>query len=495
VSAAQYGFSTVHPFVAARRPSRFGSRSEDSKLLGAQGLYTIHGVCKNLHRSNWLARAVENCCCTYMAAPMPIGGEAQAQKVWLDWWDHAGIRGESLEDIYTQWISQQVQLGDALLLFVEDPNAKTLVRSRLQVIDSSRLRVPDDLLEAKTSRGNSVVHGVEIDARTGAEVGFWVCKTKDGAYLLGDSSNFVFYPRTDAATGRPIARLLKRPDSLSPSSTRGLGALAHVIPEVEDLGDLQGAAVQSAYTRAMLSVILTSPNPTALQGGLGVQVDDAGNPIQANQSFISGLESGSVVMAPPGTLAQQISSTGSVDVVALQTESLRHVCGALGIPLEILLSNFVNVNFSSSKNSFDKFLRLLQRWTDSNVIFLSEIYRWVTLQGLLAQGITPTEEHQQVSWSPIALPDQDQVKTASAQAMQLASGTETRSSILAKRGISYKDFLTAKKQEEALELEILGHTLDLPAEPLNVKQADQQQAAEEGAESTSTAPINDTEGK
>jgi len=458
MSAAQYSTYGYSPYVAARGISRYGSRRDDSKFLGV-GLYQIHANSKNLHRNNWLARSIENCSTTYMTLPMPIGGEAMAQKIWLSWWDHAGISGACLDDVYTQVVSQQVVIGDSLVVFASDPNSQTLVKSRLQVIDASRVRTPDDLIEGKSIRGNAVIHGVEINA-FGVEVGYHVCKTKDGEYLLGDSSNFIFYPRHDKDTGRPIARLLRRPDSISPSSTRGLPSITSIMPEIEDLGDLQTAAIQSAYAKAMLSVILTSPNPTALQGSLSVTLDENGQPLNTPSGMVGGLESGSVVTAPPGTQANVINASGNVDLVALITESLRHVSGSLGIPLEILMSNFSNINFSSSKNSFDKYLRQLQRWTDSNANYLTEIYRWVVLEGMLAMGLSPLEPHFQISWSPISLPSANPQQEAMAQQILLQNGLETRSGLLAKKGVSYKDHLVTLRNEETLEMEILGKRLE-----------------------------------
>ena len=450
-----YGYN---PYIAARGFNRYPAKRDDSKMLGV-GFYKMLANTKNLHRNNWLARAIEGAHVSYMSCPMPIGGDDLATGIYLDWWNHAGVTGCGLDDIYTQWISQQTQNGDVLIVFASNPNAKTLVKSRLQVVDSSRVRTPDDLIDKASTRGNMVIHGVEIDAY-GAEVGYWVCKTKDGDYQLGSSENFTFFYRADPQTGRPVARLLRRPDSLSPSSTRGLPSISSIVPEIEDLGDLTAAAIQGAYTKAMLSVILTSPNPTQLQSSLSVEVDTNGKPVDSPSGYIGGLESGSVITAPPGTLVNTVNSSGNIDLVSLITEELRHVSGAVQIPLEILMSNFANINFSSSKNSFDKFLRVLQRWTDSNVIFLTEIFAWVVIEGLLAKGQIPSDQQLKIHWSPISLPSANPQQEAMSQQILLQNGLETRSGLLAKKGISYKDHLVTLKTERELEIQILGAALD-----------------------------------
>jgi len=47
-----------------------------------------------------------------------------------------------------------------------------------------------------------------------------------------------------------------------------------------------------------------------------------------------------------------------------------------------------------------------------------------------------------------------------AQQILLQNGLETRSGLLAKKGVSYKDHLVTLRNEETLEMEILGKRLE-----------------------------------
>lgn len=160
-----------------------------------------------------------------------------------------------------------------------------------------------------------------------------------------------------------------------------------------------------------------------------------------------------------------ISHTGNSELVAFISQTLRHVSGALSRPLEILLSNFADINFSSSKNSFDKFARDLQRWIDSNSVFMTEVYRWVVMEAALVRGEMPSVDMLDVTWSPVVVPDPDPQKSAAAEQTRLACGTTTRTWVLAKQGKSYTEYLKTLAQEREHETEILGAPLDQKVEP------------------------------
>lgn len=448
-------------FVAARSKYKVAAKYEESRLLG-KDLYSIWAVAGELHRNNWLARAVERCDMTYAQAPMPISGHSESMAAFLRWWDYAGMRGENLDDIYTMIISGQTRVGDVLLLFVSNPDAKTEIKARLVVVDGTRVRTPEDFEGKSMKDGGTVVHGVQYDKR-GAEIGYWVCGVKNGEYQYDKSTAYTFYPRTDLKTGRPVARLLRRPDSISPSSSRGLPSITHVIPQIEDLGDLGDAALQSAYVRSLLSVMLETTDPNKIREATGVTVDESGQLVE--KEYVGDIQSGTMVLVPPGTKPVPITHTGNSELVAYIGETLRHVSGALARPLEILLSNFAGINFSSSKNSFDKFARDLQKWIDSNSVFMTEVFRWVSIEAALNRGEIPTDEMLDVTWSPVCVPDPDPQKSAAAEQTRLACRTTTRTAILAKQGIDYNTYLRTIAAERLREKEILGEVLDSTVEP------------------------------
>ena len=59
------------------------------------------------------------------------------------------------------------------------------------------------------------------------------------------------------------------------------------------------------------------------------------------------------------------------------------------------------------------------------------------------------------------IPDPDPGRSSGAEDKRLAAGTATRSEIVTKRtGMGYRNFLLLKKQDEEMEMEVLGRTLD-----------------------------------
>lgn len=439
-------------FVAARESPRVFANSTDARMLGGDWLRIV-STAKQLHRNAWFPRTLENINVTYLPCPQPLSGNPESLRIFNDWAHDCGVRGhESLDDLYSQIISQQTINGDVLILFPEIKKKKTKIKSRLMVIDSTRVRTPSNFTGSKTPRGNDVIHGVEVDP-DGCEVGYWVCGVKDGSYNTEEKS-FQYFPCDDERTGRPIARLLRRVDSTTPSSTRGMPSLTWIVGILKDTFDLENATIQAAQIRAMLAVILSSDRPNDISQALKVTPLTDGN---GGTELLSNLDSGSVVVAPSGLTPHVIDGgAGNIDLVALFRELLTHMTAAVNWPVTIFLGDYTQVSYSGFKAVWDKCDRYLKKWNKSNCHFLDDIYAWVVIEGMLAEGMIPTDDDLKCTWSPIIAPDPNPIDTEKANNVAIINGTKTRSGIVSANGKDYKTHLLQIQKDRELETEILG---------------------------------------
>lgn len=453
---------SIMAYAAGRENPRVVANRTDASLLGGTWLRVV-STARQLHRNAWFPRALENLNTTYLPCPQAIAGNPDALRIFTEWAHDCSVRGhECLDDVYHQIISQQTINGDVLVLFLDIPGARGLVRSRLCLVDSTRVRTPSKF--TKSPRGNQILHGVEVDAY-GQEIGYWVCGIKDGAY---DSEQYTFYPVDDAETGRPVARLLRRPDSVTPSSTRGLPSLTWIVGTLKDIFDLENATVQAAQVRAMLAVILASDRPNDITAALGAAAGtSAGDGVEG---LVGKLDSGMVISAPAGTTPHVVSgSSGNIDLVALFREVMTHMTASLNWPLSLFLGDYTQVSYSGFKAVWDRCQRMLQKWQDSNAHFLDDVFRWVVAEGMLASGTSPSQEDLVCTWSPIVAPDPNPIDTERANELALRNGTATRSQILAAKGIDYKTHLLQQKHDSELETLILGAPLGSPAQAIQMQ--------------------------
>lgn len=419
------------------------------------------------HRNNSIAAAVARCMVDYLAGNgiIPVGADPEAVAVWNRWGQRAHISGtKGLAEVYRDIVGQQTEIGDVLLMLPVDTTLpEGEVRTRLECVSGARVRTPSDFSDGADKRGNRVVLGVAM--RKGREVGYYVAKpdAMDKASIQPDSSQFDFIPKHDAETGRLNAVLMRRPNYDRPQQTRGLPVITPVMQELKDLADLWDSAIWAAQNKAALAVGVVTDKARDFQGAMGaIQADGTlqeANDIHGTAQVIGDIPQGAIFSLPAESDIRVINASGNIDLDALFLRSARFIAGALGIPMELLFSDFSKVNFSSGKLAFDRFFRMLEYWTATNGAVFTEIFQWINIEaslrgsgipGLVADPQLAAEKLRVDKWiGGQARVDADPLKNSKAETERLGNGLTTRSQELAKQGLTYRQHLeiVAKEQQ------------------------------------------------
>jgi capsid protein len=425
---------------------------------------------KHLARNNFFVKALQNVMIDYVVGatgPTPVGGDPEHRAAWFAWANsHCDVQGRRTLVQLTREIVGQWVVSDVLAVMVADtdlPGAR--VQQRLSLIDGSRVRTPGQFAIADGSAiipkgyagaGNTITLGIEFNS-FGREIAYWVAPSNG---QNDDASAYKRIPRYDPKTGRFVSFLLRRPDGDNVAALRTIPMFASVMPEIEDNAICADSATQMGIARSKLGLIITTANPDDARKALGGLRDDGEVRAGANvdgQIVNYGLVSdGAAMMMPEATGVHTISHSGNIDIVALMVQNLRHAAAGVDVPYEILMSNFVGINFSSGKLSYDKFYRKVGAWVQTICMFYSELYSAINLEADLLRGVTPTAASVR-RWIGPAVPDPDPTKSSMSDLRLRDSALKSSSEIVAYRyGMDYTDHLLQVAEDRAMEEAILG---------------------------------------
>jgi len=438
--------------------------SEDAHLKSNKTYDKILARDKHLQRNNWIVAAIRRCMVSYVVGRgiTPAGGDSRAMAIWQGWSRRADVSGTKNFTSVLREVVGGLCMGDVLVVLQSKKGERDdRIAARVHVIDGARVRTPSDM-----DKDDRVQFGVEYDS-DGAEVAYWVSPASGEDADI--KANYTRVERFNPNTGRFISLLLRNPDSDIPGRSRGLPMSSTVMSLIEDTAAYEDSGVRSGIVKNLLAVMLETEQPSDMRSAFGATNADGSSWIEGTPegltTVVGQVEDGSVVTVPVGTTVKQISHGGNVDMVALMKETLRHICGAVEIPYEILVSDFSGINFSAGKLDYDKFFRKVYAWTDAVAGLCSDLYAAVVTEGYLVTGDFPTTEAYRVSWVGSGLPDVNPAQSAIAENRRLRDGTVTRSGILAEQGKDYEQYLKQRMRDEELEQEILGYKLTAaPAE-------------------------------
>lgn len=312
--------------------------------------------------------------------------ERRAEELWQDWFEGHSREQESGFDLRRQmdgpeYLRQLIRAmltdGDQLMLPVTvdgDPGT-------LQFIESERIVNPGGVgsqdrfvpieRATETAPAGGIVSGVYVDGYM-RPTGYHVC---DYAPDLGSLRWIGEGRKVETKRG---ASLLRCPLQARVNELRGEPGLAAVIERLENL-DAMSSSVRAAYYNATcLAIILTSPNPGALQSGwAGETVARVGDPA-ATQDKLAELEPGSIWHAPIGSEAKQVDPKHpSQQFDRLVDQELTMIGADLGLPWMLVSGNSETASYSSYRASiglaFNGF-KSWRQWAADRV--LTPLYRW-----------------------------------------------------------------------------------------------------------------------
>lgn len=416
-------------------------RSENQLLIG--DLSAIHRRSLYLHRNNSIAAAFSRALIDFVAGTglTPVGNE-KATTIFNAWAKSACISGmQDLDSLYSMIVKQQIEVGDCLVLIVNDSGAVGL-QTRLQIVPSTRLCNPDGIAQGGVYKGMTLWHGV-CYSPSGREMGY-TFKDQEGS----DSVRFV--PTEDAKTGRPLAILMRRPAALNPMQSRALPIITPIMQEISNIASLWDASLKKAYRDASHSLFLKTDRPADSYAGVGA-TDANGNAVQDPFDSVNLLADAipdGILTIPRGADVVQVTPAGNVDLDVLFERSVRFACAATGTPVEVVFKDFSRTNFASGKLSTESFYRYADAWNRGNGFGFGLIYKAVMMEAYLL-GMLPIEDAvSPVAWIGSAnYSEVDAVKTANAAKTNLEIGLTTLTQELGKKGITLDQHLLARVAE------------------------------------------------
>ena len=143
------------------------------------------------------------------------------------------------QDIYQAWVS-----GDMICQIVEDPEAKTFVKTRVHPINPNRLRSPYP--GGQTER---MILGIERNALN-RPTKYWFTDEIQSEYGFA-SANYT------GVTARDIMHWF---ESIEPGQVRGFPWMASSLQTIADLRDYDGYVLDAAKVQAMMHAVMFSTN-------------------------------------------------------------------------------------------------------------------------------------------------------------------------------------------------------------------------------------------
>ena len=485
------------PYKSARQSTINGQTpssrwGEDHLLGGARGgeYYDIVDNCLDITRNTSIGRAVINVMDDFVGGngltPSIVGSE-KGKQVFQDWArGFVNVEGtKNLSQILHDIIVSSVGSGDVLITTPMDKTASNKeVGLRVELTSGARVRTPDEYKTGKKDKyGNTVKMGVAFKA--GKEVGYYVQNLKQfGASLgsRGSVDNFTYVSRFDSKTGRFNAYLFRLPVGEYPEQTRGLPMVFPVVQEVKDLSDLWDSAITGARNKNMLAVVVSTSAVSDTFAGMG-GTDEHGNEKSLEAGTIIGdIVDGAITTMPDQSEIKTINSSGMIDLDALFLRSNRYLCSGIGIPMEILLKDFSQTNFSSGKLAMDSFFRKTEYFN----VQLGELWRFLyelvnveaSLKGFGMRSLNKKNLAVKFVGSQNFV-DADPGKNSKAEAVRISTNVTTATQELARKGMEYGEVLIEKAQEFQ-QAEAIAKSMNVPIESLLPQwQVEQIQASKE----------------
>lgn len=211
---------------------------------------------------------------------------------------------------------------------------------KLQVIDPLRMKTPSDKV-----RSDRFIDGIEIDG-VGRAIAYWIHSDPRRPHAL-NSSNFVRIP----------ARLAHRPAVLhgfiekDPDQYRGEVFFAPAMKFFRDLSDLLDSEVVSNIFTSSVALFIESDNPSAAAKAA------AGGRDPKDPDLIQEYSPGSVLYGRSGQKPHILEhNRPGQNFVPFIDLVLRASSACAGIPVEVALKRFGDMNYSSARAA------LLEAW-------------------------------------------------------------------------------------------------------------------------------------
>ena len=344
------------------------------------------------------------------------------QETWGEWGEQAGSDGVSTwGDICERLVGSACQGGDAGVSYENRPELGGPHGLRLNLFDAYTISSPFDTANETTRFG--VVYN------QGAEVAYYVRKTDSST---GDRKDFYRFERV--RNGQPNFTLFRRPDaSRRPQQSRCPPIVTPVLNEVKELADYRQAMVRGATKRSRVTLILKSPDPTAVIGAFQKAREfdaidpDIANAIRTNNRPNAVTTRDATTYNIPNYVDVQNTPLDTVDTAypTYVIANLQLAAGAFQLPFEVAYQIWQDASFARARILTLRSGATARRWQKKMTPVANNAWR-IHVQNTLAKykslRLRENPSLYRVRWHGRAQEYQDFLKEVSAEAEGRSSG-------------------------------------------------------------------------
>lgn len=358
----------------------------------------------------------------------------KVENILTEYKKHLGSGDISADKIRTQRITELVECGSCLILFTINENAKTEIKTRVQIIAGQNVQNPANLTNGYDNNGHKVINGVCYDNNNN-QVGFYY-------YVDGKET----YVKKYNSYGMLNAYLEVSPEFYSVRSLRSLPMIYGAVANLANYSRALLATSEHAENAAALGAIITTDNPEALRSSLSADPlpnEENMTPEEIAFSRMAGDNLTQVSVAPFGTKVDVISPTGATNYKEIIEIFKNAVATDLDLPKAFIFADVESASFSSAKFSGADAVKKVSLW----VSWIRETERII-----YARGIQELEILGNVSFSDdedlsinfmgeFTIDEIDGLKSAKAETEKRKGLSSTATSYAAKNGVEFTDVL------------------------------------------------------
>lgn len=430
-STTDYGYRVAERARKSGEPLAMGG-SEDSHL--SYDLVELRNMSRQLWRDNFLFEAILG---RFLVSILGDGITLQARtssprvnrQIERLWYDEVHGQPEAsgrynFDEMARHALAARIVDGDVGVLRRDD--------GKFQLIAAERIRYP---MGAAVRDGRRVFHGVEVN-EDDRPIYFWV----DSYTAHGHLAN---RPRRIPADDMMFLATRKNFDQ-----SRGVPLLATIHPNLLRLEDVLNSEAASWQMLSKIALAITKENAgdwmQAAASDTTASTEDIANryfDFGDVSAFVG--EKGETVRGIDRTIPGQHFDKAVLTYIKL-------IGMALGLPVELLLLDWSQTNFSSARASLLQAYRMFTWHQDYQRNYLYRpayqwhVYRWVR-DGRLP-GRRDIFDHE---WIAPPFPWVDPLKETQALGNEIDRGLKTHAEALKERNIDHEDWMTRRGQEIA----------------------------------------------
>lgn len=392
----------------------------------------------------------------------------------------------NLDQLAAVFFREQLIAGDGLALDYWEVRQNTKWRTCIRLIDSNLLRNP-----VGSSETDRFHQGIEIDSKGRVKKYHFRKRHQNATLQNSDKEKNEFESESVnkySANGRRLKvyhGFYKR----RPGSYRGIGALTSVLQQFKCLREYQAAELDAAVANALVAAVVKSnASFEDVLNAIGAETDNDEKLTEwlDLRPKKRKLESGKILNLIPGEEFDS-HSPGRPNAVYTQFVQtiIREIGVSLQVPYEVLMSDFSNSNYSSTRAAF------LQAWRSFTIrreqlvfSFYAPVYQnW--LDEAITRGVIPAPGYTEDPtlwngslWQSDGYGVIDPQKEALAAETRLRNGS-TMQHEFAERGQDWETVLEQKAREKAKMQELGLTAADINPQLLGQGMQDTQESADE----------------